>query len=317
MNYLDDFFFVDENIVVSLANKAKFDALCEDLGVLQAPHKMTPPSLLTEFLGINIDSGEWKASLPQEKVQDGVELLNGASASKKMPLLAVQSLVGKLSFASTVVPARAFLRRLIDRMKGVTKPWYQIKVTQEMVQDLQTWLDFMSQYNGVTFFRALNMIPDNHLNMGADASKAGYGATFGKYWVQERYKGDWVRMFEKGHIGITTLELYPILVLIGMFGHKIKNSTVVFHSDNDGVVKVLNKQSSTNKIIMSIVRPLVLLLMRHNIMLKSKHIPGLKNVLCDLISRFQATPEVLSRYGMNMKPEEVPNRLKCSNFKLR
>ena len=131
--------------------------------------------------------------------------------------------------------------------------------------------------------------------MGADASKEGYGATFGKYWVQERYKGDWVKMFEKGHIGITTLELYPILVLIGMFGHRIKNSTVVFHSDNDGVVKILNKQSSTDKIIMSIVRPLVLLLMRHNIMLRSKHIPGLKNVLCDLISRFKATPEVLSR----------------------
>ena len=28
-------------------------------------------------------------------------------------------------------------------------------------------------------------------------------------------------------------------------------------------------------------------------------------------------PEVLARYGMNMKPQEVPNRLKCSNFKLR
>ena len=167
--------------------------------------------------------------------------------SKQMTLLAVQSLVGKLSFASTVIPARAFLRRLIDKMRGVTNPWYLIRVTQEMVQDLQTWLDFMSQYNGVTFFRALNIIPDNHLNMGAYASKAGYGATFGKYWVQERYKGDWVKMFEKGHIGITTLELYPILVLIGMFGHRIKNSTVVFHSDNDGVEKILNKQSSTDK----------------------------------------------------------------------
>jgi hypothetical protein len=316
-HYLDDFFFVDDNIVVSLANKAKFDALCEDLGVPQAPHKMTPPSLVTEFLGINIDSGEWKASLPQEKVQDGVELLRGASVTNKMTLLAVQSLVGKLSFASTVVPARAFLRRLIDKMRGVTKPWYRIKVTLGMLQDMKTWLDFMRDFNGVTFFRALNIVSDDHINMGADASKAGYGATFGKYWVQEKYKGDWVKMFEKGHIGITTLELYPILVLIGMFGHKVKNSTVVFHSDNDGVVKVLNKQSSSNKIIMSIVRPLVLLLMRHNIMLRSKHIPGLKNVLCDLISRFQATPEVLSRYGMKMKPEEVPDRFKCSNFKLR
>ena len=102
-----------------------------------------------------------------------------------------------------------------------------------------------------------------------------------------------------------------------MFGHKIKNSTVVLHSDNEGVVKVLNKQSSTNKTIMSIVRPLVLLLMRHNIMLRSKHIPGLKNVLCDLISRFQVTPEVLARHGMKIKPEEVPDGLKCSNFKLR
>ena len=52
-------------------------------------------------------------------------------------------------------------------------------------------------------------------------------------------------------------------------------------------------------------------------MLRSKHIPGLKNVLCDLISRFKATPEVWLRYGMNMKPERVPDRLKCSNFKLR
>ena len=28
-------------------------------------------------------------------------------------------------------------------------------------------------------------------------------------------------------------------------------------------------------------------------------------------------PEVLARYGMNMKSQEVPNRLKCSNFKFR
>ena len=68
-----------------------------------------------------------------------------------MTLLAVQSLVGKLSFASTVVPARAFLRRLIDKMRGVTKLWYLIRVTQEMVQDMQTWLDFMSNSTELPF----------------------------------------------------------------------------------------------------------------------------------------------------------------------
>jgi hypothetical protein len=124
-------------------------------------------------------------------------------------------------------------------------------------------------------------------------------------------------MFEKGEIGITTLELYPIYVLLGTFGHLIKNSSVLFHSDNLGVVEVLNKQSSSNKIIMSIVRPLVLLLIKHNVMLRSQHVPGLQNNLCDLISRFQAGPEVLKKYGMNPQQDCIPLEYRSQNFKLK
>ena len=80
-----------------------------------------------------------------------------------------------------------------------------------------------------------------------------------------------------------------------MFGHLMANSTVLFYTDNEGVKDILNQQTSSNKIIMSMLRPLVLLLKKHNIRLTSKHIPGIDNILCDRISRFQVTPELLQQ----------------------
>ena len=84
--------------------------------------------------------------------------------------------------------------------------------------------------------------------MGADASRIGYGATFGKCWIQEKYEGDWRRMFDNSKIGITTLELYHIYARIGVFGRKLRNSTVVFHSGNTGMVDVINKQTTSSRV---------------------------------------------------------------------
>jgi hypothetical protein len=124
-------------------------------------------------------------------------------------------------------------------------------------------------------------------------------------------------LFESKEIGITILELYPIYVLIGVFGHKIRNSTILFHSDNTGVVEVINKQTSSSKVAMRIVRPLVLLLIKHNIGLRSVHVPGIENVVPDTISRFQETPEFLMQHGMQLHPEEIPHQFKSSNFRIR
>ena len=76
-----------------------------------------------------------------------------------------------------------------------------------MLKDLYAWIEFMTHYNGVTFFRAMVVLPDFHLNMG-------YGATYGSYWIQERYPRFWRTIFEDKEIGITVLELFPILPLL-------------------------------------------------------------------------------------------------------
>ena len=316
-HYLDDFFFVDDNTHISLENKLTFDAICFDIGIPQAPDKVTAPSTITEFLGISLDSETWKATLPQDKLAKYTEAIQQSLQATHLSQTQLQSLVGKLQFASLVVPARAFLRRLIDKVGTVDKPYKHIKLTTEMKQDLKVWLQFLESYNGVTYFRALSILPYDHYNMGADASKLGFGATFKDRWIQEAYPPDWVTMFDNHDIGITTLELYPIYVLIAMFGHNIRNSSVLFHSDNQGVVDVINKQSSHNPIMMNIIRPLVSLLMENNIMLRSQHISGVRNTLCDAISRFQIDQDMLQEYRMQHKPEPIPHNLKSKNFKLK
>jgi hypothetical protein len=318
IHYLDDFFFIDLNYQYSLQNSRIFDQICFDIGVPQAPHKKTLPAHKTEFLGIMLNSLLWFASLPRAKLSVYVAHLRELTTHKSVTQKELQSVIGQLSFAATVVPARAFLRRLISKIHTVTNPSYHIKISAGMLKDIYMWLGFFQSFNGVTFFRANNFLPDIHYNMGADASRLGYGATFGSYWIQESYPKSWQKIFDNKSIGITVLELYPILVLIATFGHRIQNSALLFHSDNMGVVEIINKQSSSSKgpIIMNIVRKLVLLLMQFNIHLRSKHIPGLQNQLCDLISRFQITPSLLKSHGMNLKPTSIPSPYKANNFKL-
>ena len=83
------------------------------------------------------------------------------------------------------------------------------------------------------------------------------------------------------------------------------------------VTQIINKQTSPNLVIMYIVRPLILKLIQHNIHLRAKHIPGHLNILADKISRFQVTPQLLHRYGMDMSPTPMPQTLKPENFKIK
>ena len=65
------------------------------------------------------------------------------------------------------------------------------------------------------------------------------------------------------------------------------NHCIVFFSDNHAVVDVINKQTSRESKVMVLVRRLVLNCLKYNILLKSKHIPGILNQECDLLSCLQ------------------------------
>ena len=67
----------------------------------------------------------------------------------------------------------------------------------------------------------------------------------------------------------------------------MRNRCIVFFSDNHAVVDIINKQTSREPKIMVLVCRLVLNCLKYNILFKSKHIPGILNRECDLLSRLQ------------------------------
>ena len=65
------------------------------------------------------------------------------------------------------------------------------------------------------------------------------------------------------------------------------------------------------------MRPLVLILMKDNIYLRAKHLPGIDNILADKISRFQVDAQLLQQYGMQPEPLTIPDCLLPDRFRLR
>ena len=307
VHMLDDFLFVADEEEVCKRHLEIFLEMCKTIGVPIAKEKTSLPAKVMCFLGVELDSVYGCCRLPQDKVQSYASVLHDFLDRKRATKHELQSLVGKLSFAVSVVPGRPFLRRLIDVMTTVKKQCHFVNIGPELKKDLRTWLTFLSRYNGVTYFRMLSVSTDE-IRMCSDASFMGFGATFGKKWLQARYPENWQSM------GITVLEFFPILVLVSMFSDRLANTNVLWLCDNEAVTVIINKQTSKNKNVMVIMRDLVLILMRQNIYLKAEHLPGLSNHVCDTISRFHVTEDFLRENGLDHKPTMIAMRLLPSNY---
>ncbi len=216
------------------------------------------------------------ARLPRDKLARYTCHATELIGQRKVMLKELQVIIGQLQYASSVVtPCKAFLRRLIDLTIGHTKPHYYIPLRKEAILDLRMWSMFLDKYNGKSFMYGLSKVGSNMVNLYSDASKQGFGATYGSHWIQGSWPQEW-----KGY-QITMLETYPLLALVHTFGHKLRNSFITFYCDNQGVVEIMNKQSSKDIRIMVLVRMLVLKMLELNINFHAVHIQGVNNVLSD------------------------------------
>ena len=281
IHLLDDFLFIAPNYSMCLKALQIFQMICQDIGVPLSPEKTVGPSQILPFAGIQLNTVEMFASLPDDKVTKFIGLIDLLLQSKTVRKRVVESLCGMLNFACCIVlPGRAFSRRLYDIVIGIPQPYYHVKMTKSVKQDLWVWKIFLSNYNYKTFFLDQYWISSDQLQLYTDSSGSiGYGAVYQNHWLV----GTW----EPSCIGlnIAILELYPIVLAIHVWGKFFSNKCIHIHSDNMAVVGVLNSSTSKEPTIMSLIRRLVLYTMSHNIYIKASHIPGASNTVCDLISR--------------------------------
>jgi hypothetical protein len=212
-----------------------------------------------------------------------VTLVQQTLARRKITLKELQSLVGLLNFAcGVVVPDRPFLRGLINLTMNVTNPHFYITLNHEAKEDLRIWLEFLQGYNGKSILLTERWRQSDSLPMFSDSSgQLGYGVVWGKQWFSGSWNDEW-----RGQ-SIALLEFYPIWLAVSVWAPTLANRCIVFHSDNEAVVHIINKQTYADNQIMCSVRRLMLTCLQHNILFTAVYFEGRKNILADALSRLQ------------------------------
>ena len=103
LHLLDDFLIISGSHEQCSRELALFLALCSYLGIPMAPDKTVGPSTVLSFAGIELDTVHSEAHLPRDKVMHCVSLLSDFLKRKKVTLRELQSLIGLLHFACSVV----------------------------------------------------------------------------------------------------------------------------------------------------------------------------------------------------------------------
>ena len=75
----------------------------EDLNVKTAPDKIIPPTTRIEFLGVTFDSQTMTMEVTPDRVRDMLTELNTWNTKTAVTRKEVESLIGKLQFASKCI----------------------------------------------------------------------------------------------------------------------------------------------------------------------------------------------------------------------
>ena len=163
------------------------------MGAPIAPEKTVGPRTTLTFAGIELDTVRLEARLPADKITKTRALLLSFLPRKKATLQEVQSLIGLLNFAGSVVmPGPAFLRRLIDLTKGIKCATHFIRLSRSFKADLSMWKSFLDDFNGRSFFLDDCWSTSSSLNLYTDAAVGfDFGAIFGQFWCFGAWPERW------------------------------------------------------------------------------------------------------------------------------
>ena len=208
-----------------------------------AHHKTEGPETSLTFLGIEIDTIRLQLSLPMEKVQCLQDLLFRWRSRKAYTKKELESLLGHLCHAATVIrPGRVFLRNHFCLPSRVSNPCHFVRLNMDARADLAWWQCLLRHWNGLSFFP----LPTPSFHVYSDASGSfGCGAVCSKVnqWFQLQWPSAW------GDTGIAAKELVPIVIAAVLWGLQWTGQHVCFHSDNEAVVTVITRRFAKHTLL--------------------------------------------------------------------
>lgn len=279
LHYLDDFLFLgapdtDEAAwALELAMR-----ILRSLGIPVAIHKTDGPAVRICFLGIVIDTQTFELHLPRDKLSRLQDLLQSWVVRKFCQRHELESLLGHLSHAATVVKnGRTFLRQLFTLLSPVRRSHHFIHLNASARADLLWWKTFLQDWNGRSFFPQATPT----IEVTSDASGSfGCGAfSIQHEWFQLEWPASW------SDVSITAKELVPVVIAAALWGSSWYHQCVRFQSDNMAVVDLLRSRTSGNPLLMHLLRCLVFYAATYSFDFVAEHIPGIHNTAADALSR--------------------------------
>ena len=276
LHYLDDFLFLEApGTSQSLAIAMK---MFQALGIPIATHKTEDPATTLVFLGILIDTHRFELRLPAEKLLHLRSTLQQWVERRSCTRRELESLLGHLSHAATVVrQGRTFLRQLFPLLSLDRASHHRIRLNAGARADLRWWRAFLQDWNGTSFFPvatpSVEVISDTSGSFGCGAFSIPHG------WFQLEWPASWQ------DTNITVKELVPIVIAAALWGDKWRRSCVCFKCDNMAVVEILRSRTARDPLLMHLLRCVVFYAAVFGFQLVASHVPGVMNTAADAISR--------------------------------
>ena len=284
IHYLDDFLvFVPPGSNDIPNARSKVEAILSHVGAPIAHHKTEGPASVVTFLGIQNDTDTQKLSLPIDKTLHLQRLLQQWRMKKSCTRKELESFVGHLSHAATIIrPGRIFLRNLYSLLSRVSNPSHFVCLNVNTRTDIAWWHSLLQHWNGHSFFP--QPTPSHHLFSDASGS-FGCGAICPEMntWCQLQWPEAW------DEVGIAAKELVPIVLAAALWGPNWSRQHILFHSDNEAVVTIIQKRHAKHQLINELLRCLFFYASIFHFNFSATHIPGVLNVAADAISRNNLT----------------------------
>lgn len=285
-HYLDDYITMGEAGTDECSTNLQIMMdTCSDLGFSLNPSKVTQPNAVMEYLGIILDTNLMQARISTERLANVLSELNTwchrTTATKRQIL----SLIGKLTFVSRVVrPGRTFVRRMISIASSVPHLHHKVHLSDGFHKDVEWWLQFLPQWNGVSMFYQDDWESNIDLHIYTDSSdKAAAGYVNGKWFVVP-----FVHEFAiLKDLSINWRELFAVVVAAATFGSQWTGKRLMFHCDNMCIVEVIKSGTCKNNLIMDLVRKLFFICAQYNFEISSCYVNTKVNDIADALSRLQ------------------------------
>ena len=277
--FLDDFLIVAKDFNECIHGYKMLITLLRELGFSISWKKVCDPTTKLTFLGVCIDTVAGTLSLGQTKVDDLCDQIKLFCARRRASRRQLESLAGKLVWASHVIPwSRLHLRTLFDLISTLKRASHKCKL-DSVRNDLQWWLKWLVIGNNTHLIWDTRHVTHVYTDSSNDAG----GAFCQGDWVYTNWSAD-IPPISAHHINIK--ELAAVYAAAYRWAPLWTNRRVVVRTDSEVVMAIINKGTSTNSVCTTILKEMCFLSLQYNFSLFAVHIAGHENIIADSISRF-------------------------------